>query len=113
MAARIAIINEERCEPKKRRQECKKTCPVVKAGMPFDDAIQIINLQKDLDKDPTHGYEPNTFKLLRYFSWIKGCYTLRKPREVLKVIVTYQHFKLTAMQGEFTDSQIVLMLGEN
>jgi translation initiation factor RLI1 len=32
MAAHIEIINEDRCEPKKRRQEYKKTCPVVKAG---------------------------------------------------------------------------------
>ena len=29
---RIAIINTERCKPKKCRQECKKSCPVVKLG---------------------------------------------------------------------------------
>jgi ATP-binding cassette subfamily E protein 1 len=29
---RIAIINLERCKPKKCRQECKKACPVVKMG---------------------------------------------------------------------------------
>ena len=32
---------------------------------PFD-AIEIINLPKDLDKDTTHRYGPNTFKLHRF-----------------------------------------------
>lgn len=32
---------------------------------PFE-AIQIINLPKDLDKDTTHRYGPNTFKLHRF-----------------------------------------------
>uniref|UniRef100_A0A452YVR1 68 kDa protein HP68 n=1 Tax=Aegilops tauschii subsp. strangulata TaxID=200361 RepID=A0A452YVR1_AEGTS len=86
-------INEDRCKPKKCRQECRKSCPVVKTGKhcievtpesktafiseelcigcgicvkkcPFG-AIQIINLPKDLDKDTTHRYGPNTFKLHR------------------------------------------------
>lgn len=29
---RIAIISSERCKPKKCKQECKKSCPVVKLG---------------------------------------------------------------------------------
>jgi len=29
---RIAIINTERCKPKKCNQQCKKSCPVVKLG---------------------------------------------------------------------------------
>lgn len=29
---RIAIVNEDRCKPKKCRQECKKFCPVVRLG---------------------------------------------------------------------------------
>ena len=29
---RIAIINPDKCKPKKCSQECKKTCPVNKAG---------------------------------------------------------------------------------
>jgi len=29
---RIAIVNTDRCRPKKCRQECKKSCPVVKLG---------------------------------------------------------------------------------
>lgn len=32
---------------------------------PFD-AIQIINLPSDLDKETTHRYGPNSFKLHRY-----------------------------------------------
>jgi ATP-binding cassette subfamily E protein 1 len=29
---RIAIVNTEKCKPKKCNQECKKSCPVVKMG---------------------------------------------------------------------------------
>ena len=29
---RIAIINADRCKPKKCNQECKKNCPVVRIG---------------------------------------------------------------------------------
>ena len=29
---RIAIVSSDRCKPKKCRQECKKSCPVVKIG---------------------------------------------------------------------------------
>ena len=29
---RIAIVSPEKCKPKKCRQECKKSCPVVKMG---------------------------------------------------------------------------------
>lgn len=30
---RIAIVSSDRCKPKKCRQECKKSCPVVKTGL--------------------------------------------------------------------------------
>jgi ATP-binding cassette subfamily E protein 1 len=30
--SRIAIVSTEKCRPKKCRQECKKSCPVVKLG---------------------------------------------------------------------------------
>jgi ATP-binding cassette subfamily E protein 1 len=30
---RIAIVNEDKCKPKKCRQECKKFCPVVRQGL--------------------------------------------------------------------------------
>lgn len=29
---RIAIVNTDRCKPKKCRQECKRSCPVVRQG---------------------------------------------------------------------------------
>ena len=29
---RIAIVSDDRCKPKKCRQECKKSCPVVRIG---------------------------------------------------------------------------------
>lgn len=29
---RIAIVSSDKCRPKKCRQECKKSCPVVKLG---------------------------------------------------------------------------------
>lgn len=32
---RIAIVSSDRCKPKKCRQECKKSCPVVKTGKLF------------------------------------------------------------------------------
>ncbi len=32
---RIAIVSSDRCKPKKCRQECKKSCPVVKTGFFF------------------------------------------------------------------------------
>lgn len=30
---RIAIVEPDRCKPKKCRQECKKSCPVVRMGI--------------------------------------------------------------------------------
>ena len=30
--SRIAILNPEKCKPSKCRQECKKSCPVVRTG---------------------------------------------------------------------------------
>jgi len=90
---RIAIVNGDKCRPKKCRLECKKACPVNKTGKkcieveqtskisfisetlcigcglcikrcPFH-AIKIINLPKDLSKHVTYRYGPNTFKLHR------------------------------------------------
>uniref|UniRef100_A0A0G4I4L1 ABC transporter domain-containing protein n=1 Tax=Chromera velia CCMP2878 TaxID=1169474 RepID=A0A0G4I4L1_9ALVE len=90
---RVAIVSSDRCKPQKCHQECKKACPVVKTGKlcieadpsrkvafiseplcvgcgicvsrcPFD-AISIINLPKDMKRDLTHRFGPNTFKLHR------------------------------------------------
>ncbi|POG59612.1 hypothetical protein GLOIN_2v1720841 [Rhizophagus irregularis DAOM 181602=DAOM 197198] len=32
---RIAIVSSDKCKPKKCRQECKKSCPVVRMGKHF------------------------------------------------------------------------------
>mmetsp|Transcript_5594 Transcript_5594/g.14531 ORF Transcript_5594/g.14531 Transcript_5594/m.14531 type:complete len:613 (-) Transcript_5594:690-2528(-) len=90
---RIAIVNAEKCKPSKCMQECKKSCPVVRMGKfcievqkkdkvawiseelcigcnictkkcPFE-AIQIINLPKNLNSNMTHRYSANSFKLHR------------------------------------------------
>lgn len=90
---RVAIVNADKCRPKKCHLECKKACPVNKTGKgcieveqtskiafisetlcigcglcikrcPFH-AIKIINLPKNLSKHVTYRYGPNTFKLHR------------------------------------------------
>jgi ATP-binding cassette subfamily E protein 1 len=90
---RIAIVNADKCKPKKCKQECRKCCPINKAGKlcievtpasklchisenlcigcglcvkkcPFE-AIKIINLPTNLSKLTTHRYGPNSFKLHR------------------------------------------------
>ena len=90
---RVAIISEQKCKPKKCRQECKRSCPVVRLGKecievapnsklayiseelcigcgicvkkcPFE-AINIINLPKNLESQISHRYGPNSFKLHR------------------------------------------------
>eukprot|EP00899_Mesostigma_viride_P010126 jgi/Mesvir1/19114/Mv12857-RA.1 len=115
---RIAIVSSDRCKPKKCRQECKKSCPVVKIGKlcievspaskvawlseelcigcgicvkkcPFE-AIQIINLPKDLAKDTTHRYGPNTFKLHRL--------PVPRPGQVLGLVGTNGIGKSTALK---------------
>jgi len=115
---RIAIVNDDKCKPKKCAQECKKSCPVVRVGKlcievvptskiayiseelcigcgicprrcPFG-AITIINLPKDLSKDTTHRYGPNSFKLHRL--------PTPRPGQVLGLVGTNGIGKSTALK---------------
>lgn len=114
---RIAIVNMDRCKPKKCRQECKKSCPVVRMGKmcievapdskvayiseelcigcgicvkkcPFE-AINIINLPSNLEKDTTHRFGPNSFKLHRL--------PTPRPGQVLGLVGTNGIGKSTAL----------------
>lgn len=42
---RIAIVNNDRCKPKKCRQECKKSCPVVRMG----ERVMVLGVVGSLD----------------------------------------------------------------
>mmetsp|Transcript_18464 Transcript_18464/g.74155 ORF Transcript_18464/g.74155 Transcript_18464/m.74155 type:complete len:608 (+) Transcript_18464:225-2048(+) len=115
---RIAIVSSDRCKPKKCRQECKKSCPVVRMGKlcievtskdriayiseelcvgcgicvkkcPFD-AIQIINLPKNLDKETVHRFGANAFKLHRL--------PTPRPGQVLGLVGTNGIGKSTALK---------------
>lgn len=132
-SSRIAVVTEDRCRPSKCGQQCRKRCPVNATGRqcievtpssrvsliseelcigcgicvkvcPFD-AIQIINLPSDLDKETTHRYGPNSFKLHRL--------PVPRPGQVLGLVGTNGIGKSTALKilagkvkpnlGKFTD----------
>jgi len=115
---RIAIVNPDKCKPKRCRQECKKSCPVVRMGKlcievtpqskiaaiseelcigcgicvkkcPFE-AINIINLPKNLESQCTHRYGQNTFKLHRL--------PVPRPGQVLGLVGTNGIGKSTALK---------------
>ncbi|KAJ3263660.1 ATP-binding cassette sub- E member 1 [Chytriomyces hyalinus] len=115
---RIAILNADKCKPKKCRHECKKGCPVVRMGKlcievdssskiaflseelcigcgicvkkcPFE-AIHIVNLPTNLEKEVTHRYAANSFKLHRL--------PVPRPGQVLGLVGTNGIGKSTALK---------------
>lgn len=115
---RIAVVNPDKCRPKRCQLECKRSCPVNKTGKlcidvektykcciisevlcigcgicvkkcPFD-AIQMINVPKDMEASVTHRYSAHSFKLHRL--------PTPRPGQVLGLVGTNGIGKSTALK---------------
>jgi len=89
---RVAVVDRDRCDPKKCGRECYRFCPPIRSGkevIKFDEkgypiimealclgcglcaakcpfkAITIVNLPQELESDLVHQYAPNAFRLYR------------------------------------------------
>ncbi len=100
MTHRVAVLDQDLCQPKKCGLECVKYCPINKSGAdciviseeskkaqidedicngcgicvkvcPFD-AITIVNLASELATDKIHQYGPNSFRLFKLPTPKKG-----------------------------------------
>jgi ATP-binding cassette subfamily E protein 1 len=110
---RLAIVSADRCKPKKCKQECKKGCPVVRTGKmcievgassklafiseelcvgcgicvkkcPFD-AVSIIKLPTNLEKETTHRYGAPIFPV-------------RKPRGFIPTVLLCRHRAIIVLE---------------
>ena len=88
---RVATLDRDKCQPKKCQKECYRFCPIVRSKVeaikfentypiiveslcvgcgicikkcPFK-AIKIVNVPDELEKECTHRFGPNAFKLFR------------------------------------------------
>ena len=113
---RLAVINKDRCKPKKCHKECKSCCPINRSGKdcirvtvngcqiseamclgcgmcvkkcPYH-AIQVINLPRALDAETSHRYSRNGFKLHRL--------PFPRPKQVLGLVGQNGIGKSTALQ---------------
>ena len=89
---RVAVVDRDRCDPKKCGKECYRFCPPIRSGkevIKFDEsgypvimeplclgcgicaakcpfkAITIVNLPRELESDLVHQYGVNAFRLYR------------------------------------------------